>query len=164
MKRIRTGKTRSPITVTPTYAYLSGSATGLVNEMGLTAAEQKKVGSASIAMKKGSAPYTSFKANLTSTAFSDLLPTLKSTTLLAARDKKTNGYQLKWTTAATSSAPAASTVMTISSGKKTLPSKEVVTTSTGTSMTTFTKWGKKVTASTPTNTVPYATVFPSATK
>src|SRR5271156_6371822 len=52
------------ITVTPTFAYLSGSATGLTNIMGLTAAEQKKVGKSAISMKVGSTPYETFKSNL----------------------------------------------------------------------------------------------------
>lgn len=82
------------ITVTPTYAYLSGSATGLTTLMGLSSAEQKKVGKASILMKKGTTPYTTFKPNLTSGAFSQLIPAAKGTTLLSQRDKATNGYQL----------------------------------------------------------------------
>ena len=89
------------ISVTPTYAYLSGSKTGLTTLMGLTAAEATKVGSKSIAIKKGSSQYTTFKTNLTSAAFSQLLPAVKGTTLLAKRDKATGGYQLTWTTAAT---------------------------------------------------------------
>ncbi|HEY5112067.1 MAG TPA: hypothetical protein VII67_07040 [Acidimicrobiales bacterium] len=147
------------ITVTPAYAYLSGSLTGLTTVMGLTAAEQKKVGTSSISMKKGSAPYKTFKKNLTSAAFAQLLPALKGTTLLPARDKKTNGYQLKWNTAATSTAAATTSVLTISSGAKTLPIKETVTTSGGTSQTTFTKWNKKVSVVAPTKTIKYATVF-----
>ena len=41
------GKETFTITVTPTYAYLSGSATGLTKLMGLSSAEQKKIGNAS---------------------------------------------------------------------------------------------------------------------
>lgn len=147
------------ITVTPTYAYLSGSLTGLTSVMGLSAAEQKKVGTSSISMKAGSTPYKTFKANLTSVAFTQLIPALKGTTLLPARDKKTNGYQLKWATAATSTAAATTSVLTISSGAKALPIKESVTTSGGTSHTKFTKWNKKVTVVVPSKTIKYATVF-----
>ncbi|HEY5265288.1 MAG TPA: hypothetical protein VIJ40_00580 [Acidimicrobiales bacterium] len=153
------GAEKFSITVTPTYAYLSGSKTGLVTLMGLTATEQKKVGSSSVAMKKGTAPYTTFKTNLTSGTFSALLPAVKGTTLLAARDKATNGYQLSWVTKATSTAPKSTSVLTISSGKKALPIKEAVTTSTGHSTTSFTKWGKKVTVVAPTKTIAYASVF-----
>src|SRR5665213_2141052 len=153
------GAEKFKITVTPTYAYLSGSKTGLVTLMGLSAAQQVKVGTSSVAMKKGTTPYTTFKTNLTSGTFSALLPTLKGTTFLAARDKATNGYQLSWVTKATSTAPKSTSVLTISSGKKALPLKESVTTSTGHSTTTFTKWGKKVTVIAPTKTVTYASVF-----
>ena len=62
------------ITVTPNFAYLSGSKTGLVNIMGLSAAEQKAVGTDTIIMKKGTSQYTTFHSNLTSGAFSQLLP------------------------------------------------------------------------------------------
>jgi hypothetical protein len=151
------------ITVTPTYAYLSGSKEGLISYMQLSAAEQKTVGTSSISMKKGTAPYTSFKTNLTSgTTFLSLLPVAKGTTVLAARDKKTDGYQLSWTAKATSTQPKTSTVMTISSGKKALPIKEVVTTTTSKSTTTFTKWGENVKVSAPSSTIAYATVFPKS--
>ena len=149
------------ITVTPTFAYLSGSATGLTKIMGLTSAEQKKVGTSAISMKVGSAPYNTFKSNLTVGALTNLLPSLKGTTLLSKRDKATNGYDLKWVTAATSEAPKSTTVLTISSGKKSLPSKELVTTSEGTSKTTFSRWGEGVQVVVPTATIPYSTVFPS---
>lgn len=147
------------ITVTPTYAYLSGSKTGLTTLMGLTAAEQKKVGSASISMKKGSTPYSTFESNLTSGAFAGLLPPAKGTTLLSKRDKATDGYQLSWTEAATSSTPKSKSVMTISSGKSALPLKESVNTSSSKSKTTFSKWGEEVKVEVPTSTVAYAKVF-----
>lgn len=149
------------ISLTKKYAYLSGSSTGLTTLMGLTAAEQKKVGTKSIIMKAGSAPYKTFKTNLTSAAFSQLLPAVKGTTLLAARDKTTNGYQLSWTTAATSSAPKEKSVLVISSGSSTVPLKESVTTSAGDSKTTFTKWDKPFVVKIPTSTIAYATVFGS---
>jgi len=41
------------------------SPTGLTTIMGLTAAEQKKVGTRSVVMKSGTTPYTSFHSNLT---------------------------------------------------------------------------------------------------
>jgi hypothetical protein len=151
------------ITVTPTYAYLSGSQKGLTTLMGLTSAEQKKIGKQSMAMKKGTSYYTTFKSNLTSgTTFASLLPTAKGTKLLSARDKRTNGFQLKWTVKATSTQPSATTVMTFSSGKSTLPIKDAVSTSTGKSETTFSKWGEKVSVKIPTSTIPYAQVIPAS--
>jgi len=149
------------ITVTPTYAYLSGSKTGLTEIMGLSAAEQKKVGKSSISMKVGSTPYATFKSNLTVGALLHLLPTAKGTTLLAKRDKATHGYDLKWVTPASSQSPKSTTVLTISSGKKSLPSKELVTTSAGTSETTFSKWGEGVQVVVPSSTIPYNTIFPA---
>ena len=150
------------ITVTPTFAYLSGSATGLTNIMGLTSAEQKKVGKSAISMKVGSTPYETFKSNLTVGALLKLLPSVKGTTLLAKRDKATHGYDLKWVTAASGQAPKSTTVLTISAGKTTLPSKELVTTTAGTSVTTFSKWGEGVQVAVPSSTIPYATIFPAA--
>jgi hypothetical protein len=155
------GKASFTITVTPTYAYLSGSATGLTTLMGLTSKEQKKVGTASISMKKGTTQYATFQSNLTSGAFAQLLPVAKGTNLLSIRDKSTNGYDLKWTTKATSSTPSSTSVLTISSGKKTLPLKEAVSTSAGTSSTTFTKWGESVNVTVPSSTITYAKVFPT---
>jgi hypothetical protein len=150
------------ITVTPKDAYLYGSKKGLTTLMGLTASEQSKVGSEAIVMKEGSAPYTTFHTNLTSGAFSQLLPPAKGTSLLAKRDKATKGYQLTWTTAKTSSNPKEQSVLTISSGSKTLPLKETVTTADGSSHTAFTKWGESVHVQIPAKTIPYATVFPSS--
>jgi hypothetical protein len=150
------------ITVTPKDAYLSGSKKGLTSLMGLTAAEQTKVGSESILMAKGSTPYSTFKTNLTSGAFSQLLPTAKGTTLLAKRDKATNGYQLTWTTAATSSDPKEVSTLVISSGAKELPVKESVVTAKGSSHTAFTKWGESVQVAIPSKTIPYAKVFPAS--
>ncbi|MGB8179764.1 MAG: hypothetical protein WCF63_06330 [Acidimicrobiales bacterium] len=150
------------ITVTPKAAYLYGSKEGLTKLMGLSASEQSKVGGEAIVMKKGTSPYSTFQSNLTSTAFAQLLPPAKGTSLLAQRDKATNGYQLSWTTAKTSSTPKELSVLTISSGAKALPLKETVTTSDGSSHTAFSKWGESVTVHVPSKTIPYATVFPSS--
>ncbi|MFY9784092.1 MAG: hypothetical protein WAK12_11245 [Acidimicrobiales bacterium] len=149
------------ITVTPAYAYLSGTKEGLTEIMGLTAAEEKKVGTSAIAMKKGTAPYKTFKENLTVGALTKLLPVVKGTTLLAKRDKTTNGYDLSWVTAAAEDSPKTTTVMTISSGKTALPIKEKVTTSDGSSETTFSHWGEIVQVIVPSSTIPYGTVFPT---
>jgi hypothetical protein len=150
------------ISVTPTYAYLSGSKEGLIKLMDLTEVEQQKVGTHAIAMKKGTSPYTTFDSNLTSSTFANLLPHAKGTTLLAKRDAATGGYQLSWHEAATSSSPASTTVITISAGKKALPLKESVTTSEGKSKTTFTQWGEAVKVTAPTSTVSYTKIFPTS--
>jgi hypothetical protein len=150
------------ITVTPKAAYLSGSKKGLTELMGLSASEQSKVGGEAIVMKLGTTPYSTFHSNLTSSAFSDLLPKAKGTSLLAKRDKATKGYQLTWTTAKTSSAPKEISLMTISSGSKALPVKESVTTSSGSSHTSFTRWGESVKVHVPSKTIPYAKIFPAS--
>jgi hypothetical protein len=149
------------ISVTPTYAYLSGSKTGLTTIMGLSAAQQKALGSHTLKMKKGTAQYTSFQSNLTAAAYSELLPATKGTTLLSKRDRATNGYELSWTTKATSTAPQTKAVMVISSGSKALPIKESIKTSQGSSKTSFTKWGEHVVIKVPTNTIAYSKIFSS---
>jgi hypothetical protein len=147
------------ITVTPTYAYLSGSATGLTKLMGLSSAEQKKIGKSSMTMKKGTAEFTTFHSDMTSGAFAQLLPPVKGTTLLSNRDKSTNGYQLTWTVKASTSAPKTVTLMIFSSGKKTLPLSDTVTTSDSHSTTTFSKWGEAVQIKVPSSTISYSKVF-----
>lgn len=153
------GKESFTITVTSTYAYLSGSATGLTKIMGLTTAEQKKIGTASMTMKKGSTGFTTFHSNMTTGAFSQLLPPVQGTTLLSKRDKATNGYQLTWSTKATSSSPKTTRLMIFSSGKTTLPLTVTDTNSSSHSQTTYSKWGEAVKVSIPSSTISYAKVF-----
>jgi hypothetical protein len=157
---IQDGAKKVSIIVTPTAAYLSGTKTGLTQIMGLTAPEEKKVGSLSIVMKAGTTPYQSFAANLTTSVLPTILPALKGTTFSVGSGSKKN-YLLTWKTAATSSAGATKNVFTISSGKKTLPVKEVVTSKGGGGSTTFTKWGEDVTESAPagSSTIAYAKVI-----
>jgi hypothetical protein len=157
---IRSGKSVVKIIVTPTDAYLSGSATGLTTLMGLTSAEQKKVGTLSVVMKAGTSPYTSFKSNLTTAVLSGILPAAKGTKYKTSTDSKKD-YLLTWKTAASSSAAATKSVLTVSSGSKTLPLKEVITGSGGGGTTTFSKWGEKVTEKAPAtaNTIAYSKVI-----
>lgn len=155
---IQNGTKKVSIIVTPTAAYLSGTRSGLTQIMGLTAAEQKKVGARSIMMKAGTSPYMSFAANLTTVVFPSILPKLKGTKLSIGAGSK--NYLLTWTTSATSSGGASKNVFTISSGKKSLPVKEVVSTKAGGGTTTFTKWGEHVVETAPasSSTIPYASV------
>lgn len=153
------GQETFTITVTPTHAYLSGSATGLTKLMGLSSAEQKMIGKASMSMNKGTKEFTTFHSDMTSGAFAQLLPLTKGTTLLSKRDKTTNGYQLTWTTKASTSAPKTTTLMIFSSGKATLPLKDTVTTSNSHSTTTFSKWGEAVKIAIPSSTITYNKVF-----
>ncbi|HEY1825304.1 MAG TPA: hypothetical protein VGG21_05005 [Acidimicrobiales bacterium] len=153
------GTEKFTISVTPTVAYMSGSKKGLTTIMGLSSTQQQKVGTATVVMKKGTSPYTSLHSNLTANAYAQLLPTLAETKLLRTRDKSTHGYKLTWTTKATSTTPKSVTVMVVSSGAKALPISESVTSSSGTSRTTFTHWGEKVVVKKPAKTIAYSTVF-----
>ncbi len=151
------GTSHVSIVVTPKSAFLSGNASGLISLVGLTAAQQKLVGTKSIEMKAGTSPYASFQSNLTTSAFAAFLPTSKSLTL--SRDKA-HHYVLTWITKATSSAPQVTSTLTISSGAKSLPLKEVASAKTGGGTTIFSKWGESVPTPTPpaSSTIPYATV------
>jgi anthranilate phosphoribosyltransferase len=51
IETITRGSDVATIKVTPTYAYLSGNAAGLTTLMGLSAKQQKKVGTDTISMK-----------------------------------------------------------------------------------------------------------------
>jgi hypothetical protein len=151
------GSAHVRIVVTPKSAFLSGNASGLTTLVGLTAAQQKLVGSKAIEMKAGTSPYASFKSNLTTSAFAAFLPTSKAITL--SRDKS-HHYVLTWVTKATSTAPKVTSTLTISSGATPLPLREVATAKTGDGTTIFSKWGEKVNTPTPpaSSTIPYATV------
>lgn len=157
---ITSGKNSVKIIVTPTDAYLSGSKTGLTTIMGLTAVQQKKVGALSIVMKAGSAPYKSFHANLTTAVLAGIMPAIKGTKYKVSSDSSMD-YQLTWKTAASSTTSATTSVMTISSGSKTLPIKEVIKGTTGGGTTKFSKWGEHVVERAPSvaNTITYAKVI-----
>jgi hypothetical protein len=157
---ITSGKNFVKIIVTPTDAYLSGSSTGLTKIMGLTAAEQKKVGTLSVVMKAGTSPYTSFHTNLTTTVLSGILPGAKGTTYKVSGDRAKD-YLLSWKTAASGTASATHSVLTVSSGSRTLPIKEVITGTTGGGTTAFSKWGEHVKEHAPraANTIAYAKVI-----
>ena len=157
---IVSGKDHVKIIVTPTDAYLSGSSVGLTSIMGLTAVQAKKVGTRSVVMKSGTAPYTSFQGNLTIGVLASILPAAKGTKFKVGGGTHSKDYQLSWKTAATQTASATKSLLTISSGSLTLPVKEVITGSTGGGTTTFSKWNERVTEPAPpaADTIPYASV------
>ena len=158
---IAAGKKQVSIIVTPSYAYLSGSPTGLTGIMGLTVVQQKKLGTHSMSMKAGTAPYASLKANLTTPVFASMLPSVTGTKLSTTGSSSTLKYQLTWTTAATTTAPQAKSVLTFSSGKSTLPQSEVITSAAGGGTSTFSKWGEhvKVFAPSLSSTVTHKSIF-----
>ena len=140
------GTAKVEIRVTAKYAYLSGNAKGLTTLVGLTAAQQKKVGTKVIVMKAGTSPYTTFESNLTVSAFATFLPTGTGVSLATNRHKN---YVLTWTKPATSTTSKTKSVLTISSGKKALPLSEVVSGTTGSGKTTFSRWGKSFSVTPP---------------
>lgn len=159
VETITSGKESVTIEVTPKWAYLSGSASGLTTVMGLTSAEQKKVGSSSVSMKAGTTPYKNLKENLTVSILPTLLPVAKGTSFSVGGGSNSKDYQLTWSTAATSSEPKTKSVLTISSGSKTLPLDEVISSSTGGGTTVFSKWGENVSVKKPASLVTYTKVF-----
>ncbi len=159
-EKITSGKNTVTIIVTPTWAYLSGSKTGLTSIMGLSAAQQKKVGTLWVSMKAATTPYESFSSNLTTTVLGHILPSVKGTKFSTDSTSKKN-YLLTWKTAATSTAAATKSVLTISSGSKTLPLSEKITSKSGGGSTVFSLWGEHVTEKAPSanDTIAYATVL-----
>lgn len=147
------------ITITPKYAYLSGSATGLTGIMGLTSVQQKKIGSMAMAMKAGTPQYKSLTANLTTPVFASMLPAVKGTVLTKTGSARTKQYVLSWSSPASSTSTKTATVMSLSSGARTLPVTEKITSASGSGITTYSKWGEKVTPKVPTATISYASVF-----
>ena len=140
------GTAKVEIRVTAKNAYLSGNAKGLTTLVGLTAAQQKKVGTKVIVMKAGTSPYTTFQSNLTVSAFATFLPAVKGVSLTTNRHKN---YVLTWTKPATSTTSKTKSVLTISSGKKALPLSEVVSGTTGSGKTKFSRWGKSFSVTPP---------------
>lgn len=149
------------LAITKKDFYVKGSASALEDIFGLTKAEDKRAGTKWISWPASSSTYTQFEADLTVSQLSGLLPAAKGTTLLSKRDKKTGGYRLSWSLKKTKSQPATSTIMVMSPKSPYLPISEVVTESSGTSTTTYSKWNQKISVSTPTDTVAYNVVFKS---
>ncbi len=149
VETITQGIDRATIKVTPTYASLSGNAVGLISLMGLSAKEQKKVGSDVITMKAGTTPYKNLKSSLTIPMLANLLPAAKGTTFSTKNIDGTSYYQLSWTTEATSSTPKSKSVLTLSEGAAVLPVREVSISPHGTGTTIYSRWGERVSASVP---------------
>lgn len=156
IETITTGAESVTIEVNSKYAFLSGNADGLTKMMGLTAVQQKRVGSKSITMVAGSTPYKNFKANLTFGILSAVLPALAGTTLSNATGANSKDYQLNWSSKAVGTTPATKSRLVISSGAKVLPVIEYISSSTGSGTTTFSNWGEKINVRVPSSTITYA--------
>ena len=148
-ENVSEGKARLTYKLTPTYAYIGGNSSGLTTIFGLTAAQAKKVGKDWISAKAGTSEYAAFKSGLTISSLAGVLPPTKGTTLSTTVTDGVHLYVLKWTTAATSSTPKLSKMMTISAVGATLPVEEITTASNGSATTKFSKWGEPVAVSAP---------------
>lgn len=129
--------------------------------MGLSAKEEKRVGTHAISMKAGTTPYKSLKSSITIPVLDNLLPTAKGTTYSTRDIGGTPYYRLSWTTKATSSTSKSKSVLTLSEGTAVLPIREVNTSSRSTGTTTFSKWGEHVSVSVPPTSqiIPYSKVI-----
>ncbi|HUY42657.1 MAG TPA: hypothetical protein VMU98_02705 [Acidimicrobiales bacterium] len=154
------GAMKVGVLVTPKAAYLSGNAAGLTKVMGLTSAEQGKVGQKWVEMSSGTTPYTNLVKNLTTVALEQMLPVAKGTKLSTSSDKAKD-YRLAWTTSSTATATTSNNVMLISSGKKSLPVSQTISTLTGHGVTTYSNWNKDFTVKIPKSsaTVTFKSVF-----
>jgi flagellar capping protein FliD len=163
IESIISGSAKATVEVAPAFGYMEGDSAGLTSLIGLTAAEAKKLGTKWMSLKAGTTPYSDLKTAATIPAVRDLLPAVKGTSSSTETVGNTKFYILKWTSAATSSAPKLSNVLSISMGKSVLPVKEVVSDSTATETTEFTRWGENVVVNAPaaSATVPYTTIVKS---
>jgi hypothetical protein len=156
VETITTGAESVTIMVNSKSAFLSGNAGGLTQMMGLTVAQQKRVGTKSISMLAGTTPYKNFKTNLTFGILSAVLPASAGTTLSLGSGTNSKNYQLDWTSKAAGTNPATKSRLVISSGSKRLPVIEYISSSTGSGTTTFSKWGERINVSPPRSTITYS--------
>jgi hypothetical protein len=157
---ITSGKKFVSVVLTPKFVYIKGSAAGLTGIMGLTAAQELKVGTKSIALAAGSTPYGAFHTSLTTGALLTFLPVVKGTTLLPAVAGSTS-FRLRWSSTSSASSSKVTSLLTIAGGSSHLPTSETVTSSTGAGSTVFSRWGETVhlTVPDPSKTVTYKQVF-----
>jgi|SRR5271155_1594524 len=160
VEKVSSGNAKITIEVTPTYGYLSGTSTGLTTILGMSSAQAKKVGKRWVSIKAGSSEYSALKSGNTISAIAEGLPVIKGTSVTRRITGSAHLYVLKWVTAATSSAPALSSTMTVSAGVAPLPVEEITTDSSGVGTTKFSKWGEQVGVNPPpvTSTITYSKV------
>ncbi len=138
------------IKVTPTSAYLSGDSSGLTKILGLTAAEAKKVGRDWVTLKSGTSQYKTLATSISVSSVGSILPPAKGTRVFTPAPAAKKVYTLKWDTAATSSAPALVSSLTLSAVGATLPVEEITTASgAGKQTVVLSKWGEQVLVSAP---------------
>lgn len=160
VEAISSGAKFVKITVTAADVFVAGNKSGLMTLMGLTAAQQKIVGTKAITVAAGSAPYNSFKASLTTPALVAFLPAVKGTTL-APLASGSGHYKLTWSSAATSTAAKVTSVLYLASSGATLPQSETTKSTTSSGSTVFSHWGETVNPSSPAKAdqIAYSKVF-----
>jgi hypothetical protein len=147
---ISEGSAAVAIRVTPPFAYVSGNAAGLSTLFGLSASEARKVGRKWVSWAAGTGQYKNLRSDLTMSSVTALLPKAKGTTVSTKTAGGVGLYELRWTTAATSTVPRLSNTLTISSRAPVLPLTDTATASGGTKVTTvLSKWGEGVVVPTP---------------
>lgn len=147
---ITEGKASVKVKVTAKFGYISGNSSGLTTIFGLTAAEAKKLGKSWMSLKASTSQYSQLKSDVTVASVKGVLPAAKGTKLSKTSRKGARLYVLKWTTAATSSAPKLSSSLTVRASGAALPLEETASSSSGTKETAdFTKWGERVVVTPP---------------
>jgi hypothetical protein len=150
METIALGAATATIKVTPSYAYISGSSSGLTTIFGLSAAQAKKVGKHWVSFKAGTSQYSDFKSGVTMSSVDSVLPEAKGTKTSMADVKGTKVHVLTWTVAATSSTPKTSNTLTISAVGAALPIKGTASDAAGDHETLLlSNWGEHVSVSAP---------------
>jgi hypothetical protein len=143
-ERISDGNAVLSVRVTSTGAYVSGTPTGLTSLFRMTAAQATKLGSRWEYWKAGTTQYKDLKADVTVPSLATLLPPAKGTTMSA----QGSGYVLKWTSAASSTTPALTNALIISSAN--LPMQETSSdASAEKTTTTISKWGETIVENAP---------------
>jgi len=133
------------IRLTPAFAYVRGSSSGLTTLFGMPAAQAKKLGRRWESWKPRTSQYSNLKTDLTMSSIRSLLPRTKGTRLSTAFADGAKLYVLKWTTAATSSVPKLSNTLTFPSQGATLPIEETETSATGVKINALlSRWGENV--------------------
>ena len=143
---ISEGSAGVTITVTPSFAYVSGNKSGLTKLFGLSASQAAKVGRKWVSWTAGTGQYRTFIRTSPCHGSPRCCPRpkgqLRRRRRLGAEERT---YVLKCKAEATTSMPPLSNTMAISSSEPILPLADTATASGGTKITTvLSKWGEEV--------------------
>jgi hypothetical protein len=139
------GKADVAIRLTPGYAYVSGSSSGLTTLFGLSATQAKRLGTKWVSWKSGTKEYSDLRADLTMSSVLLLLPKTKGTKVSTEVANGATRHLLTWVTPATKTIPKLSDTLTISGVGPGLPIQETETSATGVNVTTLlSRWDERV--------------------